>query len=369
VPLAIFLKNYFRQQPKLGSRDRKVLSSMAYSWYRCEKGVSQGASVEDKVAKCLELCEQQILQMAIAPSQLAFELDALFPYEISISEGITRTAWLESMLRQPDMFIRIRKDVRRIEAILQQHSIPYKQISEKCIALPNGTKADAILPATDYVVQDASSQATGDHFEPKKQEQWWDCCCGAGGKSLLLKDLEPSVRLTVSDRRDSIIHNLKQRFKLYGHQLPMAIVTDIADAAAVKAALGNQLFDNIICDAPCSGSGTWARTPEQLYFFDPASINKFSTLQTAIAVNAAKHLKPGGKLFYITCSVFAQENDQVVAEVVRQTGLEVLSGKIINGISIHADSMYIAELQKKSPLRCAVATNYFFTAITLLSLL
>jgi 16S rRNA (cytosine967-C5)-methyltransferase len=347
VPLAIFLKNYFRQYPKLGSRDRKILSSMTYSWYRCVKGISPEAPTEDRIAKCLEVCSISIPQLAIAPSVLPFDLDALFPYEIGLSAGISHAAWLESMQRQPDMFIRVRKDLKGIEAALRQHNITYKRITDHCIALPNGTKADAILPAADYVVQDASSQATGDHFAPNKQEQWWDCCCGAGGKSLLLKDLEPSVRLTVSDRRETIIHNLKQRFKLYGHQQPTAIVTDIADAAAVSSALGNQLFDNIICDAPCSGSGTWARTPEQLYFFDPATIDKFSALQTAIAVNAAKHLKPGGKFFYITCSVFAQENEQVVAEVVRQTGFDAISSQIINGISIRADSMYIAELQRK----------------------
>jgi 16S rRNA (cytosine967-C5)-methyltransferase len=154
------------------------------------------------------------------------------------------------------------------------------------------------------------------------------------------------VRLTVSDARESIIHNLQQRFRSYRLELPTAHVVDIADKASLDKALGSKLFDNIICDAPCSGSGTWARTPEQLYFFDPATLERYTTLQRAIATNVAARLKPGGRLIYITCSVFTQENEEVVNDVMKATGLTLQHMQIINGVDIHADSMFIAVLRK-----------------------
>lgn len=346
LPLAHFLKGYFKQHPILGSRDRKTLSAMAYTWYRSAKGIADN---DDLNTLLMQWMQENTLLSAPLPEllqPLSFNIESVFPFDIPLSEGITRQQWLQSMLVQPDLFIRIRKDKGKIISLLNAQQIPFTFITDNCLSLPNGAKIDAILPEDCYVVQDASSQHTGTWFQPKKNEQWYDCCSGAGGKSLLLKDLEPGVRLTVSDRRESILHNLTQRFRLYRHVLPVAHIADVADEASLNKALGTKQFDHIICDAPCSGSGTWARTPEQLYFFNPESIATFSALQKKIAINAAAYLKPGGRLIYITCSVFTQENEEVTNEVVKHTGLQLTHAQIINGTAIKADNMYIAILQK-----------------------
>lgn len=349
LPLAHFLKHYFKQHPILGSRDRKMLSALAYSWYRCSKGLPADMKLQVKLQMCLRLCGIEIALPFVSEEALgeaSFYLNALFPYETDLSAGITKEAWLASMLVQPNLFIRIRKDKGKAISLLNGAKIPFTFITDNCLSLPNGTKIDEILPSDIYVVQDASSQQTGDYFNAHKNELWYDCCSGAGGKSLLLKDAVPGVRLTITDKRESIIYNLQQRFRQYRHELPVAHITDVADRPQLDKALGTKQFDSIICDVPCSGSGTWARTPEQLYFFDSQSIDRFSLLQQTIATNVCSHLKPGGRLLYITCSVFMQENESVVEAVIQQTGLKLIQSQIINGISIGADSMFIAELQK-----------------------
>jgi 16S rRNA (cytosine967-C5)-methyltransferase len=58
-------------------------------------------------------------------------------------------------------------------------------------------------------------------------------------------------------------------------------------------------FDLVICDAPCSGSGTWSRTPEQLYFFNEKKISEYSILQKNIVGNALKSLKKDGYFLYM----------------------------------------------------------------------
>jgi len=345
LPLAHFLKNYFKQYPILGSRDRKILSALSYNWYRCSHGIDGTEWLDNLITQWLNNPAQfQNFSLAkwLHDQAIPIDIDALFAFDISLSRGITRENWLRSMLVQPDLFIRVRKDKGKLISLLNGAQIPFTFITDTCLSLPNGAKIDTILPPDAYVVQDASSQTIGNFFTPHKNEQWYDCCSGAGGKSLLLKDIEPGVRLTVSDKRESIIHNLQQRFRLYRHELPVTHVTDVANTDQLTKALGSKKFDNIICDAPCSGSGTWARTPEQLYFFDPATLDRFSALQKTIAVNVSSYLKKGGRLIYVTCSVFEQENEAIVAEITKGTGLQLVQEQLINGTGIKADSMYVA---------------------------
>ena len=328
-----------------------MLGDMAYSWYRCSRGVvnSDLSDFNSLMKACLQLCgHEQAISMLFGSAEkeeIAFDAGRLFTPDVAFSPGTSREAWVNSLLVQPSLFIRVRKDRARIIELLDQHNIPYKFVANNCLSLPNSSKIEAFLPGDCYVVQDASSQFTGNYFHPVKNEKWYDCCAGAGGKSLLLMDAEPTVNLTVTDIRDSILINLKDRFKDYKLKQPKSIATDVFDKAKLRKVLDAQLFDNIICDAPCSGSGTWSRTPEQLFFFDPGSLNRFTELQKTIAVNVAGYLKKGGKLFYITCSVFQRENEDVVNEIVKTTGLKIVDSKLIDGVSINADSMFITVLQ------------------------
>ena len=367
LPLARFLKNYFRLHPKLGSRDRRILSEMSYCWFRCSKALPNNIDLEQRLKACLFICETfvpQVLQFLPEQWQAKASLTmhdrvktlrdegyAFEPYKIGLSNvefsgSFPHQPYLASMLQQPRLFIRVRKQMKRITDLLAENNIPFTAISEHCLSLPNAAPIDKILPAECYVVQDASSQATGAFFNPKPREEWWDCCSGAGGKSLLLKDIEPNIQLTVSDKRSSILHNLAERFKLYGHKPPMQQVIDMTDTSGISKALGNKKLDNIICDVPCTGSGTWARTPEQLYFFDEKLVEEFSERQKTIAASASEYLKSDGRLIYITCSIFRAENEDVVDDILKQTSLTLEIAQVINGIDQHADSMFIAVFKK-----------------------
>ncbi len=355
VPLTHFLKNYCRQYPILGSRDRRMISTIIYSWYRCSRAITFTDSSENNfertVRASLEQCNVPMETYSrffadVPPALYDLDIDKLFPHNTHLSAGISRKEWLQSMLVQPQLFIRIRKHKDDICTLLDSKQIPFTVISANCLSLPNGAAIDKLLPPESYVVQDASSQQTGDFFNPQPSEHWYDCCSGAGGKSLLLMDKGIPVKLTVTDKRASIINNLQERFKLYGHRKPAAFVADTANETALAGILKGAMFDNIICDAPCSGSGTWGRTPEQLHFFKHESIAQFSALQKTIALNASGHLTKGGKIIYITCSVFSQENEDVVNELADRTGLRLIQQKLINGTTIHADSMFVAVLER-----------------------
>ena len=146
------------------------------------------------------------------------------------------------------------------------------------------------------------------------------------------------MALTVSDVRPSIIANLKKRFAEAGIKNYNAFVADAVTASP------NTKFDLIIADVPCSGSGTWARTPEQLSFFKESQVDDYTALQIAIAANAIKYLEPGGYLLYITCSVFKKENELQVEKLLAM-GMQLVEQEVLKGYSENADSMFVALLR------------------------
>jgi len=140
------------------------------------------------------------------------------------------------------------------------------------------------------------------------------------------------------------LQNLHQRFRKAGIDKYDYFVCDLAKG---KSPLPNIHYSNIICDVPCSGSGTWGRTPEQLYFFKVDKINYYTALQQKIITNAMAQLKPGGHFIYITCSVFAAENEKQVAFIKKQFQVELLQMEFLKGYDKQADSMFVAVFKNK----------------------
>jgi len=366
LPLHHFLKIYFKKHPKLGSRDRRGLGDAVYAWYRAGKSIipdEHGSEMRWLAAMYLcglrpkafvsffpanwneELSDPQDRISLLQQEGFSIQPELIIPQDVPLSAGIAESEWHMAMLRQPGLFLRIRNDRNDVSSKLQRAEIPFEWLSDTCLTLPNGTNVEPLLRPESYVVQDASSQSTGRFLEAAPGEHWWDCCSGAGGKSLMLKDARPDVQLLATDLRQSILNNLKERFRLYHHSLPEMAVLDAADGAATASAVGTRRFDGIICDVPCTGSGTWARTPESCYFFDPASIADYSHRQQAILRNACRYLNPEGRIIYITCSVFRAENEDVVEAIAAECNMKIINTGLINGLSSGADALFAAELR------------------------
>jgi 16S rRNA (cytosine967-C5)-methyltransferase len=93
---------------------------------------------------------------------------------------------------------------------------------------------------------------------------------------------------------------------------------------------------------PCSGSGTWARTPEQLHFFSKKKIDEYSILQQKIVSNAIEYLDEKGYLLYITCSVFKKENEENVAFIQKNLNLQLIKSQYLKGYEMQGDTLFAA---------------------------
>jgi 16S rRNA (cytosine967-C5)-methyltransferase len=229
----------------------------------------------------------------------------------------------------------------------------FKMPAADCIALPNTSKLDAVFEIDkEIVVQDYNSQKVLDVL--KKEDLFnepvisvWDCCAASGGKSILAYDiLEGNIQLTVSDIRESILSNLKKRFAAAGIKHYQSFVSDLSSADS-KLPTGQAGCQLIICDAPCTGSGTWSRTPEQLFFFKEKMIAAYAVKQQQIVSNIIPQLKEGGIFIYITCSVFKKENEEMVNFIKEKFHLKLLQMELLKGFDKKADSMFVAVFIKK----------------------
>ncbi|HYE55446.1 MAG TPA: Fmu (Sun) domain-containing protein [Chitinophagaceae bacterium] len=362
LPFSIFLKSFFAQHKKYGSRDRKIISHLCYCGFRLGKAL-QHAAIEERILTGLFLCDQQPHELLqhFKPGRnehihLAIEekaaiagisLTDIFPWKEELSAGIDHAGFCRSFLVQPDVFIRLRPGYEQaVKKKLQRASIGFKEINSHCLAVPTASKLHTVIDIDrEAVIQDMNSQQTGTFFGSRASV--WDCCAASGGKSILAHDLLPAIDLTVSDVRESIIINLKQRFARAGIRNYRSFVADLGtDNSSRNPVFRASSFDLIICDAPCSGSGTWSRTPEQLAFFNMASADHYAALQKRIAGNAITYLKKGGRLVYITCSVFKKENEDAVNFLTGNHAVELEDMQVLAGYTEKADTLFAASFIK-----------------------
>lgn len=365
TPLSKFLPGFYRQNKQMGSTDRKVASRLIYNYFRLGKALETQDS-ESRLMVAEFLCNTQTNSFLqhfkpewalcvnfgidekinlVKRSYPDFKLEDVFPWADQLSAGIDRDAFLKSFFVQPDLFIRLNKGFESlVKNTLAKNETPFKDEGNNCISLPNGTRLDSIFPQQQhwFEVQDFSSQQTAQYFKPQKWDAWWDACAASGGKSLLLHSLEPNMKLVVSDIRESILANLDERFQQAGlikYQKKLLDLTQNPDPV-----MHDYAFDGIILDAPCSGSGTWGRTPEMIGQFKDHSIGFFQRLQRSIIPNVVKYLKPGKPLIYITCSALKAENEDNVAFMTGELGLKLEEMQVLKGYERRADTMFVARL-------------------------
>jgi 16S rRNA (cytosine967-C5)-methyltransferase len=167
------------------------------------------------------------------------------------------------------------------------------------------TKTDA-YERGEFEVQDLGSQLLLEAVGPALGSRWLDACAGAGGKTLQLARLVgPTGHVDAIDPRTNALAELKLR----ANRAHLSQITVRQHPPAPDA-----LYDGVLVDAPCSGTGTWRRFPQLKWSTTEADITAAAQKQREILARYASHVRPGGLLVYATCSLSHLENDDVVAD-------------------------------------------------------
>lgn len=171
-------------------------------------------------------------------------------------------------------------------------------------AAPGAPVARSVAYAEGLVeLQDTASQAGAALADARPGETVLDFCAGGGGKTLALAAaMQGRGRLVAHDADPRRLRDLPARAARAGARV------EIASAEMLPALLGR--CDLVFVDAPCSGSGSWRRDPWGKWRLTPDHLAALVGLQSRILPEAARFLRPGGRLAYATCSLLAEENVQ-----------------------------------------------------------
>ena len=170
-----------------------------------------------------------------------------------------------------------------------------------------------------FEVQDEGSQLAARLAAPPRDGLIVDLCAGGGGKTLALAALTGNgARLVATDgdpRRLAPIHERLRRSGAVAEvRTPRGRLDALQDLDGTA--------DLVLVDAPCTGTGTWRRNPDAKWRLRPGSLALRTGEQARVLDRAARLVRPGGRIAYITCSILPEENDEAVdAALARHPGL------------------------------------------------
>ena len=219
---------------------------------------------------------------------------------------------LETGNQHPPMTLRVNTQKISMQdycQLLTRQDIEAKHIGAQALILTNPAPVEKIPGFSDGIVsvQDLGAQLAAYLLEAKAGMNVLDACCAPGGKTGHILELA-DVALTALDSDETRLQRVQSnlsRMKLQAKLLVGdASMTDWWDDAKTAP----QLFDRILADVPCSASGIVRRHVDIKWLRREADIASFTRQQAKILANLWQMLAKGGKLLYVTCSVFNEEN-------------------------------------------------------------
>jgi len=362
-PIALALADWGKAHRFAGSGDRNAIGNLVYDALRrrtslafamggdTPRGIALGAAPaafdvapQDVIAFCTgedhspaPLDERETAGLLSPPTGAAPHIAADVPEwlwpEFAAQFGDRATAEGQGLATRAPADLRVnshkstRERVLKSLASFEPQPTPLSPLGIR-IAAPKGSartpnlQAEAAFQAGWFEVQDEGSQIAAALAGAGPRLQVLDLCAGAGGKTLAMSAAMQNTGqiYAYDDDRD----RLKAIFERVKRAAARNIQVLRARDHAALAALGDR-FDAVLVDAPCTGTGVWRRRPEAKWRLKEANLQTRLSEQVAVLDTASRHVKPGGRLVYVTCSLLARENTaQVRAFIERHPAFRVV---------------------------------------------
>jgi 16S rRNA (cytosine967-C5)-methyltransferase len=156
-------------------------------------------------------------------------------------------------------------------------------------------------------IQDEGSQLIAEIAGPASNIL--DACAAPGGKTAILAERNPDASITASDISNKRLFSMQRVLQ----NSPFGANIEFKSADATNLRLEPE-FDLVLCDAPCSGTGTLARNPEIRHRLTPRELSRQHDRQVAILNSVMRGVRPAGRVLYSTCSLEPEENEAVISE-------------------------------------------------------
>ncbi len=337
------LSAYFRENPKLGQKDRAFIAETVYQVIRRKRLLEYLADGVDarRLLLAALLRVQGVSLGSVGPhlskiqSEWAHAIKAKSTENLPLAVQADLPDWLwdklvaqygeqEALSLSRAMHLSAPLDLRVNRLNGQREAVLALFTKEGLTATPTPYSPDGVrlkekIPLNKHVlftkgvieVQDEGSQLLTLLLAPRRGEMVADFCAGAGGKTLAMGALMAnSGRLYAFDVAEKRLSNLRPRLARSGlSNIHPQLIANERDPKLKRLA---QKFDRVLVDAPCSGLGTLRRNPDLKWRQTEMDVAELSIKQANILDAAAKLVKSGGRLVYATCSVLREENENVV---------------------------------------------------------
>ena len=355
-----------RGDRRLGSRDRRLYRELVYTVLRYlpwvepllesdpQEAAARAAwlaadtpavlSLRAAVAGALPRCPPTVSERARI---LGADAEALIPGWLrpECPEAFS-APMLDVLLSRAPLWIRLQTaDTDRVFRELDRLGWAWRRspLLDGAVALPQ----DADVARTDAYrlglveIQDVGSQLVLESAGVEPGGHWLDSCAGAGGKTLQLAELlGPGGSVTARDARRAPLLELSARAARAGLDSRVAVGSRSDPAGG---------YDGVLVDAPCSGSGTWRRSPHLKWVTTPAGVRAAAALQLGLLRANAARVRPGGLLVYATCSLCRSENESVAEAFLGDGGgfETALAGRRLTPQSHDGDGFFVASFRRR----------------------
>lgn len=371
IPLSL------KENPKFGSRDRKFVASASYDivrWWRfLHKAYADNKQPSEE--ELFEVFYTYLVWKKIAIPEWKefenFDLEATKERLSSSSKRVVSASipdWLDELVskqlgeetwekeisamnNEAELIIRSNRKKISSEDLIEKFSeidLPVEPIPDHEDALWVKKKQKITgLPLYAkglFEVHDLGSQLIAPFLQVEAGMTVIDACAGAGGKTLHLANIMKNKgKITSMDIYGRKLQELRKRADRNG--------TTIVQTNLIKEDTSlrkfNETADRLLLDVPCSGLGVLKRNPDTKWKLTPEFLKEIQATQASILANYTKMLKSGGMVVYATCSILPDENENQVANFLRENSdFELIKEQRCSPTNPLSDGYYMALLKK-----------------------
>ena len=361
-PADAIVSQYFKQRRYAGSGDRRAVRELVFRAIRRSAAAPpSGRSAilgraQDEPA-LLDLFGQPRGPDPLQDGEAAAEPSVIPQWIVpQLSPLVGENEW-PALLERAPLDLRVNAARASRDALLAQFpGGEPTRLSPWGIRLPADTRVDDQPAFRDgqVEVQDEGSQLIALACAIADGERVLDLCAGAGGKALALAAAAPGARILATDSNRARLSKLAPRAARAGAAIETRLLSPPRELADLSDWLG--AADCVLVDAPCSGSGTWRRSPEGRWRLTPERLDRLTAVQSRLLDLAAELVRPGGRLVYAVCSLLSREGAGRIQDfisrrsswIVQETGIAAGrsdgAGRLLTPGHDRTDGFFVARL-------------------------